>query len=64
MLRSTGHGEPQEHVGVFSLDPVELIAGTLPRTQRRLVEAWAELHVRLCRFLHYNRVMYGHLSIG
>jgi hypothetical protein len=22
----------------------ELIAGALPRTQRRLVEAWAELH--------------------
>jgi hypothetical protein len=34
----------QEHVGVFSIDPVELIAGDLPRTQRRLVEAWAELH--------------------
>jgi Domain of unknown function (DUF4160) len=34
----------QEHVGVFSLDPVELMAGDLPRTQRRLVEAWAELH--------------------
>ncbi len=33
-----------EHVGVFSLDPVELIAGDLPRAQRRLVEAWAELH--------------------
>jgi hypothetical protein len=23
---------------------VDLIAGTLPRKQRRLVEAWAELH--------------------
>jgi hypothetical protein len=29
---------------VFSLDPVELIAGSLPRRQQRLVEAWAELH--------------------
>jgi hypothetical protein len=29
---------------VFSINPVELIAGELPRTQRRLVEAWAELH--------------------
>lgn len=29
---------------MFSLDPVELIAGDLPRAQRRLVEAWAELH--------------------
>jgi hypothetical protein len=38
------HAYYQEHVGVFSIDPVELIAGDLPRTQRRLVEAWAELH--------------------
>jgi hypothetical protein len=30
---------------VFSLDPIELIAGELPRAQRRLVEAWAELHL-------------------
>lgn len=38
------HAHYQEDVGVFSLDPVELIAGDLPRAQRRLVEAWAELH--------------------
>jgi hypothetical protein len=25
-------------------DPVELIAGSLPKRQKRLVEAWAELH--------------------
>jgi hypothetical protein len=31
-------------VGIFSLQPVELIAGDLPKRQRRLVEAWAELH--------------------
>jgi len=31
-------------VAVISLEPVELIAGSLPRRQRRLVEAWAELH--------------------
>jgi len=29
---------------VVSLDPVELIAGALPRRQCRFVEAWAELH--------------------
>jgi hypothetical protein len=29
---------------VVGLDPIEFIAGTLPRRQRRLVEAWAELH--------------------
>ena len=38
------HAYYQEHVAVVSIDPVELIAGDLPRTQRRLVEAWAELH--------------------
>jgi hypothetical protein len=31
-------------VGIFSIDPVEIIAGSLPRRQMRLVEAWAELH--------------------
>jgi hypothetical protein len=39
------HAYYQDQVGVFSLNPIELIAGDLPRTQRRLVEAWAELHV-------------------
>jgi hypothetical protein len=34
----------QGEVGIFSFDPVELIGGSLPRRQRRLVEAWAELH--------------------
>ena len=34
----------QEHAAVFGISPVEIIAGDLPRTQLRLVEAWAELH--------------------
>jgi hypothetical protein len=34
----------QEDVAIFCLDPVDLIAGKLPRRQRRLVEAWAEVH--------------------
>ena len=38
------HAYYQDDVGVFSLDPIELIAGSLPKRQRRLVEAWAELH--------------------
>jgi hypothetical protein len=38
------HAYYQDEVAIFSLDPVELIAGELPRRQRRLVEAWAELH--------------------
>ena len=38
------HAYYQTDVGIFSIDPVELIAGSLPRRQRRFVEAWAELH--------------------
>jgi hypothetical protein len=38
------HAYFQDDAGVFSIRPVELIAGTLPQKQRRLVEAWAELH--------------------
>jgi hypothetical protein len=38
------HAYYQHDAAVYSFDPVELIAGSLPRRQRRLVEAWAELH--------------------
>lgn len=38
------HAYYQDDVAVIGLDPIELIAGSLPRRQRRLVEAWAELH--------------------
>lgn len=38
------HAYYQDEVGIFSLQPVELIAGELSQRQRRLVEAWAELH--------------------
>ena len=38
------HAYYQDEVGIFSINPVELIAGSLPKRQRRLVEAWAELH--------------------
>ena len=38
------HAYYQDDVAIFGIDPVDLIAGTLPRRQRRLVEAWAELH--------------------
>ena len=37
------HAYYQDSVGIFGFDPVELIGGSLPRRQRRLVEAWAEL---------------------
>ncbi len=38
------HAYCQDQVGIFSIDPIDLIAGSLPNRQRRLVEAWAELH--------------------
>ena len=38
------HAYYQREAAVVGIDPVELIAGALPRKQGRLVEAWAELH--------------------
>jgi hypothetical protein len=38
------HAYYHDAVGIFGIDPVEIIAGSLPRRQQRLVEAWAELH--------------------
>ena len=38
------HAYYQGDAVVFSLDPIEVLAGSLPRRQMRLVEAWAELH--------------------
>ncbi len=38
------HAYYQDEVAIYGLDPVARIAGDLPLRQRRLVEAWAELH--------------------
>ncbi len=38
------HAYYQLQAAVFSINPVELIAGNIPLRQKRLVEAWAELH--------------------
>ena len=38
------HAYYQNEMAVFGLDPIELLAGSFPRRQRRFVEAWAELH--------------------
>ena len=38
------HAYYQDSAAVHSIDVIELIGGGLPRRQRRLVEAWAELH--------------------
>lgn len=38
------HAYYQDEVAIYSIDPVDLMAGSLPRRQQRLVTAWAELH--------------------
>lgn len=40
------HAYYQEDIAVVGIEPVEIISGSLPRRQQRLVEAWAELHQR------------------
>ena len=38
------HAYYQDNAAVFSIADVGMIAGSLPKRQQRLVEAWAELH--------------------
>ena len=38
------HAYYQDHVGIYDIDKIERLAGSLPRRQQRLVLAWAELH--------------------
>ena len=38
------HAYYQNNVAIYGIDSLELISGTLPRRQMRLVDAWAELH--------------------
>lgn len=38
------HTYYQDNVAVFSILPVEIVAGSMPLRQQRLIEAWAELH--------------------
>ena len=38
------HASYQNAAAVFAIEPVDLLSGRLPRTQQRLVEAWAEIH--------------------
>jgi hypothetical protein len=50
MEAGSPHSVPHFHayyadtVAVYALDPIQIIAGGLPTRQRRLVEAWAEIH--------------------
>ena len=54
------HAYYQDHAAVFSIKPVELIAGSFKKKQKRLVEAWAELHVDEL-ILDWNLLQSGHL---
>lgn len=38
------HAYYQRSAAVFSFDNIEILGGDLPLRQRRLVEAWAEIH--------------------
>lgn len=38
------HAYYQDDVAIYGVDTIELLAGSLPQRQQRLVEAWAELH--------------------
>lgn len=42
--RAHFHAYYQDEVGMVAIDTIEFIGGDLPRSQRRLVEAWAEIH--------------------
>ena len=38
------HAYYQDAAAVIAIDPIEIIGGELPDRQRRLVEAWTEIH--------------------
>ncbi len=38
------HVEYQDDEAVFSIEDANIISGNLPRKQKRLVQAWIELH--------------------
>jgi Domain of unknown function (DUF4160) len=42
--RPHSHVYYQDDVAIYGIDAIDPLAGTLPRRQQRLVEAWAELH--------------------
>ena len=52
------HGYYQESVAVFGINPIEIISGELPSRQRRIVEAWAELHQQEL-LVNWNRLQSG-----
>lgn len=38
------HAYYQNNIAIYSIDTIDLMSGSFPRKQQRLLEAWAELH--------------------
>ena len=58
----TPHFHAYYQVAVYGIEPVELLAGTLPKRQQRLVEAWAELH-QTELIADWNRLQMGQRAL-
>lgn len=54
------HAYYQKEVAVYRIEEIELVGGNLPRRQRRLVEAWAEIHQDQL-LSNWNRLQSGDL---
>jgi Domain of unknown function (DUF4160) len=54
------HAYYQEEVAIYGIESVDLIAGSLPRQQKRFVDAWAELH-RQELLANWERLQEGRL---
>ncbi len=56
------HAYYQGEAAVYAIDSIELIAGKIPLRQKRLVEAWAELHQDEL-VADWDRLQSGHLPL-
>lgn len=56
------HAYYQGNVGVFAIDEIELIGGSLPSRQERLVVAWAEIH-QGALMDNWNALQAGHPAV-
>lgn len=54
------HAYFQNRAAVIGIDPIEILGGTLPRREQRLVEAWVELHAGELRE-NWDRLQDGRL---
>ncbi len=57
------HAYYQNDTAVFSIEPLEIIGGGLSTRERRLVEAWAELH-RGELLENWERLQSGNLPLS